>query len=405
MAFLTIVGILVLGFLLQFELLIKNSPILGFFLFAASVLSIFMVFPLWKRFSPYFAPWVISFSTQSWIGRKIISGGSFVYSEYEDNPEKIGLFHPIGRFISLAIAFLGVATSLVKIATRVNPAIRPESPTEDMASTIGWIVILIIVPIMLTPVVPVIWTMEDLRLKAWHKGKRVCWRVADRYRMRFNGFIALSAVTAGLSLSSQEGLEFLDNVLIFLQLLASGMILLTFPLGLLVASYYLYFRGELTQKTLDRLDVPIALTELIYDVEGYRLMEQKLRKYEEEERKKQLEAQKKERRLERKNRIRAFFRLPPVAQEVQNQETDGNPIYQTDTQAHSILTGDGTSNEEVPSKKTISQKSVENPIKKAVTKPPIMIMDGFKKITKTGRKGVTTLKDKLPKKKKHQQGK
>ncbi|RMG38456.1 MAG: hypothetical protein D6732_05215, partial [Methanobacteriota archaeon] len=88
--FLIMVGLIVGGFYLQFTFLVTPSPIQGFFLFAASMFSVFVVFPLWRKFTPYFGPWVIDFATQSFVGRKLIAGGSFVYSEYEEDPEKIG---------------------------------------------------------------------------------------------------------------------------------------------------------------------------------------------------------------------------------------------------------------------------------------------------------------------------
>ena len=308
--FLVMVGLIAGGFYLQFTFLVTPSPILGFFLFAASMFSVFVVFPLWRKFTPFFGPWVIDFATQSFIGRKLIAGGSFVYSEYEEDPEKIGLFSPISRFINLTIAFLGVSTTLIKMATQFRPDIKPESPVEEISATIGWIAILFIVPVILTPIIPVVWAMEDLRLKAWHKGKKVNWRVADKYRVKFNSFIAVGAVTAGLTLSQDPNLSFLDNAFLFLSLLGNGMILLTFPLSLLVAAYYLYFRGEITEKTLERLDIPTAMTELIFDVEEYKSMSKKLELYEKEEAKRLQREKRAQKMAARRSKITGFFRNP-----------------------------------------------------------------------------------------------
>ncbi len=315
--YITMILLIALGFYLQFVYFVTPNPILGFFLFAASVFSVAFVFPLWRKFTPVFAPWVIEFVTQSFLGKKLISGGNLIYSEYVESREKIGLFAPIGRFINIGIAFLGVTTTLVKLAIQVKPEIRPESPIREMASTIGWSVILFVVPVILTPIIPVVWAMEDLQLKSWHKGKKINWRVSDKYRARFNSFITIGAVTAGLSLSSDPNLSFLDNLLIFLTLLANGMILLTMPLGMLVTAYYFYFRGEITGKTLERLDIPVAMTELIFDVEKYKSMEKRLEQYEKEEEKRRKEEEKRKKREERakkiqekKSKIKGILRLP-----------------------------------------------------------------------------------------------
>ncbi|RMG20179.1 MAG: sulfite exporter TauE/SafE family protein, partial [Methanobacteriota archaeon] len=301
--------------------------------------------------------------------------------------------------INITIAFLGVATTLIKIASQFNPDIRPESPIEEMSATIGWILILFLVPIVLTPIIPVVWAMEDLRLKAWHKKKKVNWRVADKYRVKFNSFIAVGAVTAGLTLSQNPNLSFLDNAFLFVSLLGNGMILLTFPLSLLVAAYYLYFRGEITEKTLKRLDVPTAMTELIFDVEKYKTMSKKLEFYEKEEAKRLQREKRAKKMAERRSKVAGIFKNPFGRNKaISSPDSDVSDLPPSDdvialenegfSEAIEVEHDDSPVENNPPTKATSSKENKERKVVSALKAPPRVAKNFLGTLGSKGKSGL-----------------
>ncbi|MDH5645250.1 MAG: hypothetical protein OEZ01_04550, partial [Candidatus Heimdallarchaeota archaeon] len=123
----------------------------------------FIILRVWRKFTPKYAPNIIYWTTKKKFTRKLIAGGSFSYYEYKTNPDKIGLFQPVSRFLNLMIAFLGVSSSIASIAN-----LKPESPVSSFGSMLVWGLLILLIPLVLTPVIPVIWAMEDLGLKAWN---------------------------------------------------------------------------------------------------------------------------------------------------------------------------------------------------------------------------------------------
>lgn len=278
--------LVIAGLLVYFQFAIAENPVNGLILLNISVFSIaFLAYPFWKRTTPYVAPFVIWFATQHFIGKKILTGGSFSYFEYREDPSAIPPVAPLSRLIAMLIAFLGLSTSIIKAGSSIDSRIQPVGPTESIDAVIGWSFLILIVPLILTPIIPVVWSMEDLRLKTWNKKKGVNWRVADKYRRRFNSFIAVGAVTAGLALSPDQtpGVEgLIIRATDFGFLLLDAAIVLLFPLSVLTLLYYWSFRGEITEKVRKKLDIPVIMTELIYDVRKYKQMESKLEQYEKE---------------------------------------------------------------------------------------------------------------------------
>jgi len=265
-----------IGLYLQIHFIFARNLLNGLVLLNVGIFSLFIIIPVWKWFAKNFAPWIIEMVNDNIIGRKIIAGGSFSYFEYKDDEEEIGIGAPFARFISLLIAFLGLSTTLIKIGSSLNPNITLSNPVENPNSVAVWSFLLVLVPLLLTPIIPIIWSMEDLRIKAWDMKKGVNWRVADKYKVKFNSVIAVGAVTAGLSLTGSETSSFLDNAILFATLIGYGVTLLVLPLSLMTIAYYLQFRGTVKDKVKKRINLPTILTELIYDVDKYRSMEGEL---------------------------------------------------------------------------------------------------------------------------------
>jgi hypothetical protein len=234
-----------------------EDPGYASFLFVAITFSMYLIIKIWKNFTPKYAPKIIYWSTaHKWV-RKIISGGSFSYYEYNPNPDKIGIFEPLTRFLNLMIAFLGISTS---IANMLN--FTPESPVESLYSMLVWSVLIFIVPIILTPIIPVIWAMEDLKLKAWNNKHSTNWRVSVKYKRRFNSFIAVGTVSAGLAMTSETNLDFMENIVNFALLLGDGFVLLIYPISILTLLYYIMFKGKVNTQVKDLINLPTAITNL-----------------------------------------------------------------------------------------------------------------------------------------------
>ncbi len=249
------VSMVIVGVVLFYNLYFIEKASYASFLFIAITFSMYIIIKFWKKFTPKYAPRIIYWTTaHKWV-RKVVSGGSFSYYEYNPNPDKIGLFEPITRFLNLMIAFLGISTSIANVLNFV-----PESPVESLYSMLVWSALIFLVPIILTPIIPVIWAMEDLRLKAWNSKHSTNWRVSVRYKRRFNSFIAVGTITAGLSMSSNSDLEFMDNFLNFASLLFDGFVLLIYPISILTLLYYLMFKGKVNTQVKDLMELPTAIT-------------------------------------------------------------------------------------------------------------------------------------------------
>ncbi len=250
---------IVVGIYLFYNIFFIDDALFSLILFVSSTYSMYLVIKLWKWFTPKYAPQIIKITSEHKLFRKLIAGGSFSYYEYNPNPEKIGMFEPITRFINLMIAFLGISTTFAKL---VN--FKPESPVADLNATIIWALLILLVPIILTPIIPIIWAMEDLKLKAWNNKNRTNWRISVKYKNRFNSFIALGTLSVGLALTKQEGLDWLQNITIFARVLFSGILLLIYPVSILTFLYYIYFRGKIHIKVKELMNLPTAETDLIY---------------------------------------------------------------------------------------------------------------------------------------------
>ncbi len=245
--------------LYTYRFFIRTNPAASLILFVSSTFSMFLIFSLWRRFTERYAPDIIFFSTQHKWARKLVAGGSFSYYEFKENIHKIGLFEPVSRFMSMMIAFIGLASTLAKIAN-----IQPVSPVYDQASTFTWAFLILIIPVILTPIVPIIWAIEDLQLKSWNTKHKTNLQVSRRYKARFNSFIAVGTLSVAYGLSSDPNAELQQNINVFLQLLSTAVVVLVYPISVLTFLYYIYFRGTVIAKIRDRMTIPMAETKLIY---------------------------------------------------------------------------------------------------------------------------------------------
>ena len=336
-----------IGLYLQINFVFKQNLLFGLVLLNVGIFSLFVIMPFWKWFSNQFAPWIVDFANVNFIGRKLIAGGSFSYFEYADDEEEVGIGAPFGRFVSLLIAFLGLSTTLIKIGSSINENITLDSPVASANSMTTWAFLLVLVPVLLTPIIPIIWAMEDLRIKAWDKKKGVNWRVADKYRVKFNSFIAIGAVTAGLSLTGTEGADPLSNALVFLGLVGYGVTLLVLPLSLMTILYYLQFRGNVRNKVKKRINLPTLLTELIDDVPKYRNMEKELeelkkrvRKYEKKE-----EYQKKGGFLGKLGLVKPQASPDDVESDAEEAETTDEETIEEETSSNKFISNDKITDE------------------------------------------------------------
>lgn len=230
-------------------------------LFFIATISMTGIIRVWQWFTPKYAPRIIYWTTaHRWV-RKIIAGGSFSYYEYNPNPDKIGLFEPIGRFANLMIAFLGVATTIANAL-----GFHPENPVSSANSVYMWMFLLFAVPIILTPIIPIIWAMEDMKLKAWNAKHGETWRVSVKYKRRFNSFIAIGSVSVGLTVTINQAAEstpILDSIGTYLNILLYGVVLLMYPVGVLTLLYYWHFsRGRFKTEVQDLMGLDTAITEL-----------------------------------------------------------------------------------------------------------------------------------------------
>lgn len=214
----------------------------------------------WNRYVPRYAPRIVKFLTTNFFGRRLVGGGSFAY--YEDKPpsEAESYIKPIFRLLSLLIAYLGLAVTVLKLLGMVVD-IEPQSPAESWTFFVIWYFLMIFIPLALTPIIPVVWSLEDAGVKIWFKPNKTNWLVSQRYQSRFNGLIAFGAVAAGLGLSEGEG--FSDTVSFFFDLLTSSILVLLVPNTLIIVAYYAYFRKILIKMTKESVDLPVYETKLV----------------------------------------------------------------------------------------------------------------------------------------------
>ncbi|MCY3412960.1 MAG: hypothetical protein INQ03_15080 [Candidatus Heimdallarchaeota archaeon] len=248
------IALVLLGVFLFLNFYFQRSPGFAMALFIIATISMWITIEVWRSFAPTYAPKIIFWTTSHKYARKLIAGGSFTYYEYKENIDKIGKFEPISRFINLMIAFLGLTTTIAKTINFL-----PESPVESADTMITWSIFLLFVPLILTPIIPIIYVMEDLKLKAWNEKTFENWRVSVRYKKRFNSFISIGAISVGLGLN-QTSPDLMTNITTFLGIILNGVILLVYPVSILTLLYYLLFRETVNKEVRETMNIKTAKT-------------------------------------------------------------------------------------------------------------------------------------------------
>ena len=197
----------------------------------------------------YFSRFIYLLTTQKYT-RKIIAGGSFSYFEYKDpSKERVmnKISEPIGIIISTLITLLGIATTIIGVIRSVNENIVTTDP-------ILWGILALISPILATPIIPIIWAMDDAKIKSWNLKNNTTWMVSHRYKRRFNSIIAFSAVISNIK-GGISADSIVDELATIWGILSIGAMIMLITIGYLIIYYYAWFRSFLRKLTVSSLEL------------------------------------------------------------------------------------------------------------------------------------------------------
>ena len=262
-AFISSIIILVLGIVAEILFLIvfqeKSNRWKGWIIIVIGLLSPFLGLYLWNKYIPKYAPKVLHFLITNFFGRKILGGGSFAYYEYKPPEYKEGWISPLNRLIAVIIAYLGITVTIAKIIFSIIP-FSPKTPLESIGALVFWILMMLLVPVIMTPITPIVWGLEDADVKVWNNGDKTNWRISKRYKARFNSLISLGAIIAGLSIGNES---LIDKIVLFIQIIAIAFLIVIIPNTLIVLSYYSYFIKILNRLIKDSVQLETFETTLI----------------------------------------------------------------------------------------------------------------------------------------------
>jgi hypothetical protein len=204
---------------------------------------------LWKKaIDRYFAKFIFYLVEHKWV-RKIVAGGSFSYYDYKDPEEetpKTKVMDPIGQIITLLFAFVGLAVFIMGFLG-----------ADEQDNALWWGLMAFLIPILVTPLIPVTWSLDDAKVKGWSSGNNTTWMVGKNYKRRFNSVITIGAISSNLT--SAEG-SLSDKIGEFLDVLLVGFIVMLVSVGIFIILYYSWFREFL------RIELKSALTLTTYEV-------------------------------------------------------------------------------------------------------------------------------------------
>ena len=223
----------------------KGDPLqmwlLYLMIFGGAALSGFV----WVKFTRRFLGRIIYLLCEHKYGRKVIAGGSFSYFEYKDpatETAKSKLMEPLGITISSLITLLGLAATIIGLLGDIE------------LTAYVWGAMAIAAPLLATPVIPVIWALDDAKVKAWNSRKNTTWTVSSKYKRRFNSVIAISAVVSNLSDGFSADALF-AQIKIFLGILGTGALILLITMSFFIIYYYASFRSFLRTTTTTSLNL------------------------------------------------------------------------------------------------------------------------------------------------------
>ncbi|OLS20763.1 MAG: hypothetical protein HeimC2_35810 [Candidatus Heimdallarchaeota archaeon LC_2] len=175
--------------------------------------------------------------------RKIIAGGSYSYYGYEDLEKKTTksqILDPLSQLITLLLAFVGISVFIMGFLD------------EDAASNpLIWGVLAIVVPLISTPLIPILWALQSTKVKAFSSGNKTTWMVGKRYKARFNSIISFAAIYSNMK--DAEAGDLVDQLKILLEVIQTGILVLLIPTSLFIIIYYGWFREELSGKLRESL--------------------------------------------------------------------------------------------------------------------------------------------------------
>ncbi|MHA2171434.1 MAG: hypothetical protein ACXAB7_16220 [Candidatus Kariarchaeaceae archaeon] len=204
---------------------------------------------LWKKaIDRYFATFIFYLVEHKWV-RKIVAGGSFSYYDYKDPEEetpKTKVMDPIGQIITLLFAFVGLAVFIMGFLG-----------AEEQDNALWWGLMALLIPTLVTPLIPVTWSLDDAKVKGWSSGNNTTWMVGKNYKRRFNSVITIGAISSNLT--SAEG-SLGDKIGDFLGVLKVGFLVMLVSVGIFIILYYSWFREFL------RIELKSALTLTTYEV-------------------------------------------------------------------------------------------------------------------------------------------
>jgi hypothetical protein len=175
--------------------------------------------------------------------RKIIAGGSFSYYEYqdpEDQTTKGQIIDPLSQVFTLLLAFVGIAVFIMGFLG------------EDAAENpLVWGLLAIIVPLIATPLIPVLWSLQATKVKAFASGNNTTWMVGTRYKNRFNSIISIAAIYSNLR--DTDAGDLVDQIKILLEVIQVGILVLLIPTSIFIIIYYGWFKEELSDRLRESL--------------------------------------------------------------------------------------------------------------------------------------------------------
>ena len=230
------------------SIIYKDDPLLLLALFALIIAGFILGMRLWKWFTRKYFSKFIYYLTEQKFTRKIIAGGGYSYFEWKDPSKettKGNLMEPIGVMISSLITLLGLAVTIIGFIRMVVPDI-------DVLNPILWGVLALVTPILATPVIPIVWALDDAKIKSWADKHNTTWTVASRYKKRFNSFISIGAIITNLRGGIDAG-AFMDQIMTLLGIIGVGALIMLISMSFFILFYYATFRDYLRELTTGAL--------------------------------------------------------------------------------------------------------------------------------------------------------
>ncbi len=209
-------------------------------LFLGTLLGLFF----WMKFTRRFFVKLLHLIAVNRVAKIFVSGGSITFKEYQDpnmRVVKAKFTQPLGLTIGSTITFLGIAVTIIGILRKIMQV--------DLSSALFWTAIGAVTPILATPLLPVVWAMDDAKIKAWSEKNHTAWTVASKYKRRFNSILSIAAIFSNLNKGITE--QGFDQIKILGDIILTGAVVMLIPVGILVFFHYSFFRSYLRRYTSD----------------------------------------------------------------------------------------------------------------------------------------------------------